>query len=826
MSRPALSTAPAVETRPALSFPADSRLGRMASLLEGIDLGEEWDPDRLLVVVQSGGLLAGRGQCAVAECTKRRHGAAVLCDSHKTQFTRSGSRDLGAWLEDGARPLSIYLSLECCGVSDAGGERCGRAGGDPKGLCDTHSQAWHLARSRGESFEEFFSKARPLAAIGPCVAASCFLEAINKQNRLCRVHYVGWLAEGRPRGRQFERFTARARQPVSGHILSLRGLRELTRLEVLYGIGCRVTEKMATEPWQLRRFVDLLRAGDAGSVTELDISRLDGYNAYARYVIDRVRLAYADPATERDCDHWDLRVFGHLGTLDFTGIRQEWLREALKAWAASALGAVRASGIVRSRLDSMRMLSAVLASGSGGGEDPTALGRPDMERFLSRVSSFTTRQGRPYSARRLSTIVEDVGFVLRQAREADLIVDLPPAFAVRRGDLRRRPDDEPGRALPAQVIATLDAHTDLLRAVPAAWPMTERRVLGEQAGEMGILVYLLLKSTGRRRGEVASLRLECLEVDGAGRPVLVYDNHKRQRMGRRLPIADSALVEAIRDQQAWVKHRFADTPPEELWLLPRASRNSDGRSHLSSHHVWSWITTWIERIPAIDVVPAGNEGSEPLAFDRSKIHPHAFRHTYAQTLADQGVPAPVLRDLMDHRSIDTTLGYYNVGETRKREAMELLARHTVDNRGITRSAARAPSALDLLHEQLSWVAVPMGKCSEPTNVRAGGAACPIRYQCAGCSHFESDPSYLPELRAYADDLRTEREAMLAAGAAQWAVGHVAHQLDVVLGHIATHEALLERLASADRDAIDEASVTLRKARQSVQVVFGRRRSHD
>ena len=67
-----------------------------------------------------------------------------------------------------------------------------------------------------------------------------------------------------------------------------------------------------------------------------------------------------------------------------------------------------------------------------------------------------------------------------------------------------------------------------------------------------------------------------------------------------------------------------------------------------------------------------------------------------------------------------------------------------------------------LREELSWVAVPMGKCAEPTNVRAGGEACPIRYQCAGCPHFESDPSYLPELRAYADELRREREAMIAA----------------------------------------------------------------
>lgn len=184
----------------------------------------------------------------------------------------------------------------------------------------------------------------------------------------------------------------------------------------------------------------------------------------------------------------------------------------------------------------------------------------------------------------------------------------------------------------------------------------------------------------------------------------------------------------------------------------------------------------------------------------------------------------MLRDLMDHRSLSTTLGYYRVGDARKRGAMELLARHTVDNRGLARPVERPPSALTHLRESLAWVAVPMGKCSEPANVRAGGQACPIRYQCAACPHFESDPSYLPELRAYADELRREREAMLAAEATAWAVDHVVRQLEVILGHIHTHEAALGELGEAERVAIEEASANLRKARQSVPVAFGRRRT--
>jgi integrase len=821
MSRAAWST---VASQPAESLApaADWRLERMARLVAAVDLGEEWDPERLLVIPRPGGRLTGRERCAVEGCSKLRHGTRPVCDSHLGQFSRSGATSIEAWLGDGLHPLGVYLLLEHCLVADSAGQRCARPMGDPRGLCDTHSQAWHTRRRKGASFEEFLDSARPLASIGDCVVASCFLEAVYQQKQLCRVHYVGWIEQGRPSGRRFEGWAARARQPVSGQILSLRGLPELVRLELLYSVGCRVEERMATQPWHLRHFVDFLRSCGVCSVTDADFAGFGGYDAYPRFVIDRVRLAYADPGAEREADRWDLRVFGHKGSLDFTGIRQGWLREATKAWAAGCLARARSAESVRYRVASVAILSSVLASGPGGGENPAVLGRPDMERFLGRVPSLKTISGCPYSTRRLAGIVEDVALVLRETKEAGLLSDLPATFAIRRGDGPRRPDDEPGRALPAQVVAILDANLDLLRAVPASWwPITARRVLGERAGEMGLLIYRLLKATGRRSGEIASLHLDCLEFDHTGRAVLVYDNHKRQRMGRRLPISDPELVEAIRDQQAWVTQRFPDTAPDQLWLLPRASRNSDGTAHISSHLVWNCINAWVTRIPNIEIAQPGQEG-QPAPFDRSAIHPHAFRHTYAQTLADQGVPAPVLRDLMDHRSIDTTMGYYRVADARKREAMETLARYTVDNRGTVRPPDAGPTAE--LAEQLSWVAVPMGKCSEPTNVRAGGQACPIRYQCAGCPHFQCDPSYLPELHAYADDLRTQREAMLAADAAGWSVEHLNRQLEVITTHIRTHEARLQHLRNEERTVIEDASSTLRKARQSIPVAFGQRRN--
>ncbi|MGH2626852.1 MAG: hypothetical protein ACRDHY_09405, partial [Anaerolineales bacterium] len=323
-------------------------------------------------------------------------------------------------------------------------------------------------------------------------------------------------------------------------------------------------------------------------------------------------LAYRDPETERDKDLWDLRLFGRAGQLDFSGIRQEWLRQAAKAWAAAAVVRLRSKNMLQHRVQAIAALSRVLATGPGGGQDPTRLGRGDIDRFLLRIGSLTSPQtGRPYSPRRAGQIVEDCACVLREVREMGLLDHLAPGFVFRRGDHARRVHDE-GRALPAHVVARLDAHLEVLRTIPHS--DIRQGVVGERAGQMAVLAYQLLKGTGRRLGEVASLHLDCLDVDEHAKPVLIYDNHKRQRMGRRLPLADSGLVAAIRAQQDWVAARFPDTPREALWLLPRQTKNFDGTAHVGANQLFRWLQDWVARIPRIDAGIVDERG-EPLPFD-------------------------------------------------------------------------------------------------------------------------------------------------------------------------------------------------------------------
>lgn len=830
MTRRIATAAESVPSRVQSGAPDDWRIERICSLIDYGVLAGEWDPQRLLLIPDREGRLSRDRPCVVAGCRNLRRGVDPLCHAHRRRFDRSGNDDLEAWLAtDGPRFRRRWVSGETCVVADPGGAACPRPAKGAWGLCHAHDCTWRDQRRVGVSFEDFLAGARPFSSFGPCLAASCYLTAAHRRVRLCELHTRLWHDAGRPRGSDFEAWAATARQPVNHRVLSLRGLPELVRLELVYAISCRVKEQVRTATGNMRRFVDELLACGVGSVLEFDLNAFDptgnrDWGRFARFSVDRVRLAYGNVDTERVADIWDLRQFGHSGRIDFGGIRQGWLREATKAWAATTL-ASRDHQLVRRRVLSVAVMSKILAGGPGGGDDPAGLSRGDVDRFLVRVRSIPSASGQPYSTRTVATIIEDCAFVLREARDMGLLVHLAPTFAVRRGDnIRKVRDDEPGRALPAHVVAQLDQQLELLSSVPGSTGGPAHHnlgVLGERAGQMAVLAYLLLKGTGRRVGEVASLHLECLDVDEDGKAVLIYDNHKAGRMGRRLPLADSALVAAIAAQQGWVRATFPDTPAGQLWLLPRATRNRSGTAHISATQIATWMREWVTRIPRIDA--GGFEASgDPLAFDRSHIHPHAFRHSYAQTLADQGVAAPVLRDLMDHLSIDTTLGYYRVGEAKKRAAMELLARLTVDNRGTARPVSDRRSSTARLREELSWVAVPMGKCAEPTNVRAGGQACPIRYQCAGCPHFESDPSYLPELRSYADQLRREREALIAMGAADWVVANVTGQIGVIVGHIGHHETLLDRLPGDERAAIDDAATTLRKARQSVPVAFGRR----
>ena len=95
---------------------------------------------------------------------------------------------------------------------------------------------------------------------------------------------------------------------------------------------------------------------------------------------------------------------------------------------------------------------------------------------------------------------------------------------------------------------------------------------------------------------------------------------------------------------------------------------------------------------------------------------------------------------------------------------------------------------------------------------AGGQACPIRFQCSGCSFYRPDPSYLLALDEHVNSLRADRETALAIGADDFVIRNFSDQIssfDQVRRKMREH---LSKMDPAEREEIEEASAVLRKAR--------------
>jgi integrase len=709
--------------------------------------------------------------------------------------------------DPGARVLALpdkhpLLGWRACSSPGCGNPLYGR---DREcGACRRASTAEPVAAGHGvaDRGEDRGGGFRLVPAAGDlCQVPACGLD--RGKRRYCRAH-----DERVRKLRADPSFDERAWQSAEpaaegpGQV-SLHGLAARAAIEMLYGLQQRTRSGTSTDPGQLRQIAWELRRSGAASIEEIDGGDRDQHKL-ARSFARHAERAFLDPETETRKDVWDLAAFGQPGRLTFTPIRQQWLREAAKRWAADDLPRRRgkvAAGPLRRYLTSVAMLSDSLhAARADHGDDPALLSRADIESFVHRLA-FLANQGRISADARTRTCRE-IRHLLRQFRALGLTrrggaaAGLPDDFAVRDSDIPLKPDEpEAGRDLPPEIMRQLCGHLPALEDVSCR----ETRVAAE-----------LIIDTGRRPDEICALAWDCLEYDEPGHlPVLVYFNHKSARLGRRLPVAQATADLAVA-QKALVRQRFPGTPLSELKLFPAAYANPHGRRAITEGHFGARHRTWVDDLPPL----LRADGTE---FDKERVVPYAYRHTYAQRHADAGVPVDVLSTLMDHRSLDTTRGYYSVGEPRRREAVDRVTALQFDRHG-SRLWRDAKTLLDSEHARraVGEVAVPFGTCSEPSNVQAGGSACPFRFRCVGCDHFRTDVSYLPDLHAYLDDLLRNRERVLAAaGVDQWARAEAApsqEEISRIRRLIARVESGLEDLTAAEREQTSQAVDIVRRHR--------------
>lgn len=110
------------------------------------------------------------------------------------------------------------------------------------------------------------------------------------------------------------------------------------------------------------------------------------------------------------------------------------------------------------------------------------------------------------------------------------------------------------------------------------------------------------------------------------------------------------------------------------------------------------------------------------------------------------------------------------------------------------------------------MAVPFGNCTEPSNVKAGGKACPIRFQCAACPFYRPDPSYLPVIEDHIRSLKADKEMAVMMEADEFVVRNLDDQIAAFKGTVETLRKLVEAMGQEERDEVEQASAVLRKVR--------------
>lgn len=776
-----------------------------------------WDHEREVFAPAAGDPVFGFAECGATGCDQvsgtNRWG---LCCGCMTRWRRSSPE---AGLEEFCRaapPRAVKAAGGLCLVCrTAGHERPAHW----QGLCGS---CVSTMGQRGQDVAGYingdgeFAPAAPRLSFGCCGVAVCERWSAHREPALCETHYISWVRKGQHTGQSLLAWCARRRTlDYDGRTTVLRGLGERAQLEVLYGLWCRAGAERRTAPQVMQMVVNLLWAQGSASLFDLAVDHIhDERRLFVVFTRDRIGLALATPDTEAAKDDWDLRVFGRAGKgLHFGQIAQPWLKQTAKRWARERLNTAGAVGHLERIAQALGTFSESLCRHRPDrGAHPGVLGRDDVLAFSNDLAHLETA-GR-LSRRGRGSLLRGVAQFLREARAMGLarpggpLSGLPDDVVLQPHDQVRAhptdPDDHP-RALP-QVVA------DQLLA-PAALQLLETNH-GDDARAM----VELEAEVGRRTGELCGLRWGCLAfdevLDETGRtrpaPVLVHDMPKVGIRGYHLPISEQAAG-TIRAQQARVRDRYPHTPAAQLALFPAPVMNPRGTKACSVDFFGKLFRVWVDSLPEL-VGPGG----EP--YQRSAVVIYSWRHCYAQRHADQGTPIEVLAALMGHRQLSTTQGYYRVTQQRKRKAVDLLAKFQVDRAGgRSRPAVERLLEAEHLRDAVGQVAVPFGICTNPTNVRARGQACPFRHQCLGCAHFRSDPSFLPELRAHLARLLADRERLRAAmpELEEWARNGAipsAEEVAAIRRVIERCQEVLSELADAERTEIEESIAVLRRGR--------------
>ncbi|MBM0230484.1 tyrosine-type recombinase/integrase [Micromonospora sp. STR1_7] len=660
--------------------------------------------------------------CAVTRCRREAidHG---MCNGHAQRWHRIGRPQLDVFLTTTESALRDHHILPSCLVSVC---RRGRARDD---LCPVHSRQWKAAK-------------RPLIATwvttvvvtdGPqstCRLPNCELAA-EGGSLYCRVHHRRWRARGEPTHEEFEAEVMNYGDPC----WDFRRLPGQLKLELQYALKCN--HELGFPPGShscsqavrmlVRRGATTLLEHDRASWTAIFRSYLNDPNqfknaaAFLSFAVEQLTDLIEGSGWKREYprDVWQLRRLGYIPAaasrqLNFTDIQQRWLVDSAKRWLHWRLTVEEKSiNTVSADLLALRRLSAFLTATGQAHYSIRQLTRPVLEQHIA----WLHQQPQLGSSATIRDSISALAVFLRALQDhEDWAPDLPRNAVIYASDYPRTIPLR-ARGLNAHIMTQVRAHLP-------RWPQPDGRFLTE-----------LMLATGLRVGDACALGYDPIVRDRDDNPYVRYWNHKMRREAY-VPISAAAL-DKIREQQTRVREQYpAETaaylsqpaprtlPVDALRLVPANKLNPHGLLPFKRSTYNLQLQAWVAKCGITD------EAGRP-----AHITAHQWRHTFATTLVNRGVRLEVVKQLLDHASLEMASHYARLLDTTIRAEWDA-ARDSDDD------------LQHLLPADVEWAsrsrtALPNGHCGLPRQ-----QTCDHSNKCLTCPVFITTSEDLPAHEAH------------------------------------------------------------------------------
>jgi integrase len=285
-----------------------------------------------------------------------------------------------------------------------------------------------------------------------------------------------------------------------------------------------------------------------------------------------------------------------------------------------------------------------------------------------------------------------------------------------------------------------------------------------------IPVVILLRASGWRISDVLYLKLDtCLEQEG-DKFSLIGDIQKTRVLGHKIPITkDVAAV--IRAQITLIKQQYTDDENPRGWLFPASKKRGHRTSPRFLHG---------GPIAAQSVTSALNQLAENYQIQDEQgnifhFRLHAFRHTKAVELLNNGMSLIMVQQWMAHASPEMTLVYAKVLDETMRTQWEKTVQQGIVqfNDGKPEyvpgkkmlTVISGPQAFDpeRVRDYRANTKLPVGNCVKPPKLICKFTELP----CFHCPAYVLTPEDLPALEAYEHQLLERIEIGKQAGNVHW-----------------------------------------------------------